>query len=97
MVSPAAEIAKPQTGYPSRLLDCVHAGQMRSPEQVSHDQRSSYDLCLMFTPIAVAKQTLVQLSGRQPRQFSREVNRSWDLLSGQLTAAELDQFVGEYR
>src|SRR5215213_10447113 len=34
---------KTTDGYPSRLLDWVHAGQTRSREQVDHDQAQSHD------------------------------------------------------
>src|SRR3954449_1331771 len=33
-------------GYVSRLLDCAHAGQTRSPELADHDQRANANLSL---------------------------------------------------
>src|SRR3984957_20843523 len=57
--------------------------------------RSSYYPRGFVAPIAVAQQPLVELAGRQPRQFVLEIDRTRHLLARQRLAAEQNQLLGQ--
>src|SRR6202035_3278556 len=57
--------------------------------------RSSYYPRGFVAPIAVAQQPLVELAGRQPRQFVLEIDRARHLLARQRLAAEQNQLFGQ--
>src|SRR3984893_3298318 len=54
---------------------------------------SSYDPGSPVSPIAVAQHTLVELAGREAREFSLEIDRARTLLVRQMRSAEVHQLI----
>src|SRR5258705_11754181 len=54
---------------------------------------SSYDPGSPVSPIAVAQHTLVELAGREAREFTLEIDRARTLLVRQMRSAEVHQLI----
>ena len=77
-----------------RSVDTIQTCDSPAPRT---EVASSQDSRRLVAPVTVAQQPLVELAGRQPRQFGLKVDRARHLLARQRLAAEKDQLLGEIR